>query len=27
MSGNTVKAFQQVSKYPDRVFARSWVEQ
>ena len=27
MSGNTIKTFQQLSKYPDRVFIRSPVEQ
>ena len=27
MSGNTIKAFQQVSKHPDRVFVRQLVEQ
>lgn len=27
MGGNTIKAFQHVSKNPDRVFVRSWAEQ
>jgi hypothetical protein len=27
MNGNTIKAFQHVSKNPDRVFVRSWTEQ